>query len=92
MDYLMEDNVLENVIRQGSALAIELVHEAKRIEDTIFEKFDSYGSEDEIVEEVVETTDYVEIVEFPVYGVEYWDSYYDPYYVSPIWLVPILLW
>lgn len=91
MEYLSQDGVLEDVIRQGSAIAIDLVKQAKEIEDSIYDKLDSFGGEEEVIEEVIET-DYVEIVDMPVYGYDYWDSYYDPYYVSPIWLVPILLW
>lgn len=88
-EYLMADGVLEEVIKQGSALAIDLVRQAEEIDAEIKA---SYLAEEESYEEVIEETTYVERVEMPVYEYDYWDSYYDPYYVSPIWIVPILLW
>lgn len=81
-EYLDQDGVLENVVTQGFAIAIELIKQAEQeevIEDDVFE-----------TEEVTE--EYVEVVTMPRYSYEYYDSYYNPYYVSPIWLVPVLLW
>lgn len=90
MEYLMEEGVMENVVRQGSALAIELVKTAEEIEADM--KAAMIAEEEVYEEEIVEETTYVDIVEMPVYGYDYWDPYYDPYYVSPLWIVPILLW
>ena len=81
-EYLDQDGVLENVVTQGFAIAIELIKQAEKQELIEVDEFET--------EEVVE--EYVEVVTMPSYGYEYYDSYYDPYYVSPIWLVPILLW
>lgn len=86
VDYLREDGVLEDVIKQGTQIAMDLLREADDLnaqEEAIYED-----------EEIIETTtvEYVDVVEMPCYGYDYWDPYYDPYYVSPIWLVPVLLW
>lgn len=82
-EYLDVDGVLENVVIKGSEIALQLL---KEIEQEVIE-------EEEFIEETTEVVEeYVEVVDMPVYGYDYYDSYYDPYYVSPIWLVPILLW
>ncbi len=89
-DYLMEDNVLENIVIKGSDLALQLIKEA---EEALQNEEDELNdeSEEEVVEETIE--EYVEIVEMPVYGSDYFDPYYDPYYVSPLWLgAAIILW
>lgn len=85
-EYLDQDGVLENVVKQGAEIALELLKQAEEADN---------GDDDTLCwpEEVTEVTEeYVEVVEMPVYGYNYYDSYYDPYYISPIWLVPILLW
>jgi hypothetical protein len=76
VDYLKQDGVLEDVIKQGTELALELIRLAEEPNEEIFEE----------TEEVIE--EYVEVVRMPVYEYDYWDPYYDPYYVSPLWLVP----
>ena len=86
-EYLEIDGVLEDVIRQGSQIALDLIREA----DELNAPQEEYIEEtEEVIEEVTE--EYVEVVEMPVYGYDYWEPYYDPFYVSPIWLVPVLLW
>lgn len=86
-EYLEQDGVLEDVIRQGSQIALDLIREA----DELNAPQEEYIEEtEEVIEEVTE--EYVEVVEMPVYGYSYWEPYYDPFYVSPIWLVPVLLW
>ncbi len=79
-EYLMEDNVLENVIREGTEIMLGIIKMAQEIEEEEIEE-----------DEYTEYIEYVEIVEMPVYEYEYFDPYYDPYYVSPIWLVPVVL-
>ena len=90
VDYLGENGVLEDVIKQGTEIAMQLMKEAEEIaigEETLC------WPEDEVVEETTTVTEeYVDVVEMPTYGYDYFDPYYDPYYISPIWLVPILLW
>lgn len=81
-DYLMEDGSLENVVVEGTKVALDIIKNAEAVVEEFYEE----ENEDEY-----ET--YVEIVEVEeIYEDEYWDPYYyDPFYVSPIWLVPILL-
>jgi len=89
-EYLEEGGVLEDVIKQGTEIAMKLIKEAE----------DSLNAPEEetetVTEEVIEETtteEYVDVVEMPVYGYGYWDPYYDPYYVSPIWLAAaIIIW
>lgn len=90
VDYLRADGVLEDVIKQGTALAMEQI----RIADELLAQDEADLAYDEQEEEEViyETTTYVDVVEMPYYEYDYWDPYYDPYYVSPIWLLPVLLW
>lgn len=85
VDYLRENGVLEDIIKQGSLIAMDLIRKAEyaRMEEQ---------DEEKTYEETIVTTEYVEIVEMPCYDYDYWDPYYDPYYVSPIWLLPVLLW
>jgi hypothetical protein len=87
-EYLEKDGVLEDVIKQGSVIALDLIKEADEINlgfsnEEIHEIFEQ--EEVEVVEE------YVEVVESPIYGYDYYEPYYDPFYISPIWLVPVLL-
>lgn len=92
-EYLETDGVLEDVIRQGTEIAMQLVKDAE----------DSLNAPEEVVEyetvtETITTTEeveeYVDVVEMPVYGYDYYDPYYNPYYVSPIWLAAavVILW
>lgn len=82
-EYLDQDGVLENVVKQGAEIALELLKQAEEADN---------GDDDTLCWPEEVTEEYVEVVEMPTYGYDYYDSYYDPYYVSPIWLVPILLW
>lgn len=79
-EYLMEDNVLENVIREGSEIMLEIIKLGEEIEE-----------QENYFEDGANYVEYVEIVEMPVYGYDYFEPYYDPYYVSPVWLVPVVL-
>jgi len=89
-EYLDVDGVLENVIKQGSEIALDLLKQVGQVEE---EEENSIPNDLFLTEEVTEVTEeYVEVVDMPSYGYDYYDSYYDPYYISPIWLVPILLW
>jgi len=89
VDYLRENGVLEDVIKQGTEIAMQLIKEAE--ENAIGEETLCWPEEVEETTTTV-TEEYVDVVEMPTYGYDYFDPYYDPYYVSPIWLVPILLW
>jgi hypothetical protein len=92
IEYLRADGVLENIITQGSALAIQLVKDYEEmIRAAKAVEAQSVSEEEEIVTETT-TTEYVEVVEMADYGYDYWEPYRDPYYVSPLWLVPMVLW
>ncbi len=92
-EYLKADDVLENVIKQGTVIAMDLI---KQAEDAI--AFENQQQEDEAEETVTETTtttetteEYVDVVYEPYYDYGYWDPYYDPFYISPLWLVPAII-
>ena len=84
IDYLTQDNVLKNVISEGTKIALDLIKLAEESQDEMV-------SEEEIIEETEEIVEYVDVVEMPTYGYSYWEPYYDPYYISPFWLVPLVL-
>lgn len=83
VDYLKEDGVLEDVIKQGTEIALQLIKEA---EESLLD-----DEEEDVVEETIVTEEYVDIVELPRYEYSYWEPYYDPFYISPLWLVPAVL-
>lgn len=88
-EYLEPDGVLEDVIKQGAEIALQLIKDAENSLNA--------EEEEEVIEETITTTEeveeYVDVVEMPVYGYSYYDPYYDPYYISPIWVAAaIILW
>lgn len=84
-EYLSEDGVLEDVIKQGTEIALQLIKEGEELEAEYDE------SEEEIIETTTEVVEYVDIVEEPYYPYDYYEPYYDPFYVSPLWIVPCIL-
>lgn len=91
VDYLNEDGVLEDVIRQGSEIAIDLIKTAEEILAAEEENEEFDEEYEETVTTTEEVVEYVDIVEEPYYPYDYYGGYYDPFYVSPIWVVPVLL-
>jgi hypothetical protein len=89
LEYLLENDVIQDVIKQGTQLALNLIRQADELNAR---DLDDYHVGDEEIIETTTTTEYVDVVEMPYYDYDYWDPYYDPYYVSPIWLLPVLLW
>jgi hypothetical protein len=85
LDYLKSEGVIENVVQEGTNLVLELIKQAEQVEEQ-----GEVIIEETVTEEVID--EYVDIVEMPTYGYSYWEPYYDPFYISPIWLVPVLLW
>lgn len=81
--YLEEQGVVEDITKRATEISIQIIKDSETV--------DSENFEDEEIIETVTTTEYVDIVEMPVYEDYYWDSYYDPYYVSPLWLAVLLL-
>jgi hypothetical protein len=84
-EYLTTDGVLEDVIKQGTQIAMGLIRIAESASNTD-DNFDQ-----ETVTETTTTEEYVDVVNMPYYGYDYWDPYYDPFYISPLWLVPALI-
>lgn len=86
-EYLSEDGVLEDVIKQGTEIALQLIKEGEALQAELEAEYDE--SEEEIIETT--TVEYVDIVEEPYYPYDYYEPYYDPFYVSPLWIVPCVL-
>lgn len=83
-EYLTTDGVLEDVIKQGTQIAMEIIKNAEL-------NSDDTEVEETVTETTTTTEEYVDVVEMPYYGYSYWDPYYDPYYISPLWLVPMII-
>ena len=79
-EYLDQDGVLENIVKQGAKLALELLKQAEQADNGYD---DTFSFPKDIV-----TEEYVKVVDMPSYGYDDYNSYYDPYYVSQIWLGP----
>lgn len=89
LEYLLENDVIQDVIKQGSALMLDLYKEKDERDAQRQEEEDANNQQDEeVVEETIE--EYVEIVEPPYYPYSYFNPYMDIYYVSPIWVTPFL--
>lgn len=85
---LMQDDVLENVIRQGSQVALDIIKEAEenQEEEDVDEEYETITTTETIEE-------YVDVVEEPYYTYDYYYPYYDPFYVSPVWVAAaVILW
>lgn len=84
------ENVLEDVIKKGTEIAIELIKKGIELDAEDAKLAESQVEQEEYQET---TTTYVDEVYMEDYnhGVEYYEPYYDPYYISPIWLALILI-
>lgn len=84
IEQLGTPDVIEDIIKQGSEIMIGLLKEelerAKQAQAVPYGK-----TNDELYDE---GEDIVIIEE----EVVYYESYYDPFYVSPIWFAPIFIW
>jgi len=77
-------DVITDIIKQGSALMIKLLKREEKLhkeQPEESEDFDDDNGEDHVVKKVV-------VEEQPI---NYYYSYYDPFYVSPLWLTLWLL-
>jgi len=74
-------DVIEDIVRQGTDLMMDLLREeeAHRKEEEAQLATTGGNAQQGTVVEEYET-------------VEYYEPYYDPWYVSPFWLVPLFLW
>jgi hypothetical protein len=88
---LGDEDVITDIIEQGSALMLKLIKKEEELE-----KEHAQQQKDDEGDEEVETTTttYVQPVYASdySYGYGYYAPYMDPFYVSPIWLLPLFLW
>ena len=78
------EDVITDIIKQGSALMIKLLEREEKLrkeQPEESEDFDDDNGEDHVVEKVV----------VEAQPTNYYYSYYDPFYVSPLWLAVWLL-
>lgn len=85
------EDVIADVISQGTALALAIIKEEFR-RNSPAEEDDGESYEETIVtEEVIEEEIYDDIG-VCYYDWTYYDPYYDPYYISPFWCEPVIIW
>lgn len=88
-DEVPGSSVIEDVVRQGSELMLDLLKEEKRRDEEIAAQEEEEDEEEYEEEVVVETTT---IVEEEYHDIDYYDPYYhDPYYVSPVFVGAMIL-
>lgn len=77
------DDAMVDMIKQGSEIMIDLMKEEERLkaEEKKQQPVPAGDDDYELVEETTTT-----------YDSGYYTSYYDPYYISPFWLLPLFLW
>jgi hypothetical protein len=91
------EDAMKNVIDKGTKIMFDLMKVEIEINKAELERVKQQQAElqtagSETVEEetiIVETTTVIEEYEDDII---YYDPYWDPYYVSPIWFVPLFLW
>ncbi len=72
------DDAIEDMVKQGAALLIEILKEEEKRQQED-QQNNNYNNTGVVEETVVEES-------------SYYEPYYDPFYVSPFWLVPLFLW
>jgi len=87
LDDLAEENhtgeeIMKIIVEQGSDIMHNLLIQQKENDALEYDEED----DEEYEGDTISTTAYeVEYVEEPMFEVDYYDSYYDPYYCSPVW-------
>ena len=77
-------DVIEDIMRQGTTLMLDLLKEEQNRKKEDEEELRSEGAYNNTTHESV-------VEEYET--VEYYEPYYrDPWYISPLWLVPLFLW
>ncbi len=76
-------DVIEDIVRQGTDLMMNLLKEEVNQRKEEATQNLQNNTQGEYTEETV-------VEEYET--VEYYQPYYDPFYISPIWLVPLFLW
>jgi hypothetical protein len=86
MEDLMEDDAIKNIVILGSKLMVELLKK----EDELKKDAEKYESQE--IQEIVNIQQvyYVDEIVEEDYDYTYYESYYNPYYVSPIWLLLLI--
>ena len=97
-DKISGESILEEVIKDGTSVMIDLRKREAEIDDKIAEEEaqgeeeEAQGEEEEYEEEdEYEVVTYVEVIEEEYYEDDYYDNYYDPYYVDPIFVAALIL-
>lgn len=80
---LGDESVIRDIIEQGSRLVVELMKQ--EVEYRKNELVSNEGNDE--VTTVIEE----EIVEYED-DIVYYEAYYDPFYLNPIWLAPLFIW
>ena len=76
------------MIKRGIDVTMSMIK--KEIEINKIRLEEAKATAGDVEEEyIVETTEVIEEYEEDIL---YYDSYYDPYYVNPIWFVPLFIW
>lgn len=88
--------VMENIIKKGTEVAIYLLkvedeNKKKEAEQRALEleQQEQDNATEEVVEETVVITEYDADYYYQPYT--YYNAYYDPFYISPVWALPLLL-
>lgn len=80
------EGVIRDIIRQGTELMFELHRQEEELKQAQAAETAEGTTNEEVVEEVV-----MERVVVDPYPIAYYYPYRDPYYISPVWIVPLLL-
>jgi hypothetical protein len=83
-DEYMEDNIMENLVKKGSELMLELFKQEEEYNKRK-EQEEEEQEEEEVTITTVEEETYVDYVDPPLYDYDYFYPYMDPFYVSPVW-------
>lgn len=84
------DEAMQNIINAGTKIMFDLINKEIELKKQALEQAKALQIQGEDQEEyVVETTTIIEECESDM---DYYDPYWDPYYCSPLWLVPLFLW
>jgi hypothetical protein len=83
------EDVMENMIKIGTEIMMNLIQQEIDFNKKRLEEAKMIPAGEEVEETIVETTEIIEEYEDDLV---YYDPYWDPFYCSPIWFVPLFLW
>jgi hypothetical protein len=89
---LGEQDVITDIVEQGANLMLELIKKDEEIQKA--HEAEANDDDDDGGETTTTTTTYVDPVYVTdySYGYGYYSPYMSPFYVSPLWLLPLFLW